>query len=510
MRSFTSSCVLPMVLVATLAIPIVLNAQTTPQIKVPSRPRYRVFDLGTLGGPNSLVESFAKTVNRHGTVAGWSDTDITNPSVGNPNPFFGPDPNVQHSFRWRKGILQDLGSLPGGFNSADTWINDRSAISGLSENGATDPLLGGAPATTPVIWKNGQIIDLGTFGGYEGVAWSINDHDQAVGMATNTVPDSYPDPAFFFPFGAQFRAFFWERGRIHDMGTLGGPSAVPFQINELGQAAGVSYTSFDAGPLGIPPVNPFFWDCEHGMIDLGSLGGVFSLELLMNNRGWVVGVSSLADDPVACSSGVGVPSCHAFLWRPGDKEMRDLGTLGGNYSDALWVDDSGAVVGSSTTAGDQLVRAYRWKNGRMTNLGSLNGDPCSRALSSNSKGQVVGISLPDCGDAGDAFLWESGSGMIDLNSLVPPNPDFQLHEPTFISENGEITGKALLTNGEAHDFLLIPCDGADPDDRTCGGGTDSASTDREIFRTESASRSASRATSGRRPRADLGRRNLRH
>jgi hypothetical protein len=34
-----------------------------------------------------------------------------------------------------------------------------------------------------------------------------------------------------------------------------------------------------------------------------------------------------------------------------------------------------------------------------------------------------------------------------------------LHEPAFISEAGEIIGKALLPNGDAHVFLLIPEEG---------------------------------------------------
>jgi len=438
-----------------------LDAQTTNQV---GHTRYRLVDLGTLAGPNSGVNFFSQTANLHHTATVWANTNTPNPSFGNPNPLLenggAPDPFVEHTSNWSNGILHDLGALPGGYNSQPTWINEHGTVGGISETGDIDPLLGGVPATAPVIWRHGQIIDLGTFGGFEGVTWSINDHDQAVGMATNSVSDTFPDPGLFIAFGAQVRAFAWERGGMTDMGTLGGPSAVPFQINARGQAAGVSYTSFDPGPLGIPPVDPFFWDREHGMIDLGSLGGVFSFQSFMNNRGWVTGASSLAADPVACFGRVGVPNCHAFLWRPGDKSMTDLGTLGGAYSDGLWVDDSGAVVGSSTTQGDQQLRPFFWKNGRMTNLGSLNGDPCSRAFSSNSKGQVVGVSLSDCDVTGHAFLWDNGGPMVDLNSLIPPNPDFVLHEANFIGGNGEITGKALLPNGDAHAFLLIPerCD----------------------------------------------------
>ena len=42
----------------------------------------------------------------------------------------------------------------------------------------------------------------------------------------------------------------------------------------------------------------------------------------------------------------------------------------------------------------ETLRAFRWKDGHMTNLGSLNDDICSLAFGSNSKGQVVGNSIP--------------------------------------------------------------------------------------------------------------------
>src|SRR6266581_1066840 len=150
--------------------------------------------------------------------------------------------------------------------------------------------------------------------------------------------------------------------------------------------------------------------------DLGSFGGSFTAPSWLSNRGQVVGASNLSGDTTA----------HPFLWTKAEG-VKDLGTLGGTFGSANWVNENGEVVGAATNQGDEALVAFLWKNNVMTNLGTLDGDPCSVAININSKGQVVGASVTNCfSDSGRAFLWENSGPMIDLNSFVPGGSDLIL------------------------------------------------------------------------------------
>ena len=57
------------------------------------------------------------------------------------------------------------------------------------------------------------------------------------------------------------------------------------------------------------------------------------------------------------------------------RRVQDLGTLGGSSSWASAINDSGQVIGSSYLAGDQNRHAFLYKDGKMTDLGTLGALP---------------------------------------------------------------------------------------------------------------------------------------
>jgi probable HAF family extracellular repeat protein len=297
------------------------------------------------------------------------------------------------------------------------------------------------------LWIGRRIIDLGVVpGGSESLGVSINNAGQAVGISNNGVADP------FSPFGVQVRTFLWEKGDLRDISTLGGPDAQPgpgCNNQRPGVIVGASYTTFIPNPeTGIPTLAPYLWD-NGKMTDLGTLGGSVGFGQCANNRLQVIGTSSLATHPAACSTGEA--GCHAYLWQRGT--MKDLGTLGGDNSEAIWINDAGEIAGSADLLGNDLHDAVRWKDGQILDLGTVSGDSCSRGKVINARGQIVGGSS-DCSNFLHAFLWEEGGPMIDLNTVIPAGSGLQLIYAFNINDRGEILAKSDL----GHIVLLVPCE----------------------------------------------------
>jgi probable HAF family extracellular repeat protein len=120
---------------------------------------------------------------------------------------------------------------------------------------------------------------------------------------------------------------------------VGGPDASAYAINQQGQVVGQSYTnSTPNSTTGIPTLDSFLWE-KGRMTNLGTLGGTVGVTNWINNRGQVIGRSNLAGDQ----------SYHGFFWDDGT--LTDTGGLGGDYAVLVWINDAGDAVGGGLSSG---------------------------------------------------------------------------------------------------------------------------------------------------------------
>jgi probable HAF family extracellular repeat protein len=166
---------------------------------------------------------------------------------------------------------------------------------------------------------------------------------------------------------------------------------------------------------------------------LGTLGGSSSVPTGLNDRGEVVGWASTANGEV-----------HPFRWRHG--RMTDLGTLdrtGGGWAIAEDVNRHGTVVGQSRLG--EVSHAVRWQYGRITDLGTLGGS-YSSATAINDHGVIAGNSTTPDGVL-HAFVWSDGR-MTDLG--VPGGGDVVAED---VNDSGQVVGFAMPTDRPAFGFL---------------------------------------------------------
>ena len=250
----------------------------------------------------------ASAVNDNGVVVGQtSSASDTEPS---------------HAFRYSGGVLTDLGAGFGpGVGSSASDVNDSGVVVGSRSGPQSGP-------TQAVVWRDGHVIELGTFGGQAGqygddsYASAVNESGQVVGAA-RTPEDG-------------LHAFLWDGGALQDLGTLGGTTeaTAATDINDRGVVVGESQNR--AGE-----VHAVRWRNGNAR-DLGTLGGNSSTATAVNNPGQVVGSSRI--DTIGNDN-------RAFLWQDG--EMVDLNDrvpdlpAGVVLHTASDINNQGVIVGSA-------------------------------------------------------------------------------------------------------------------------------------------------------------------
>jgi probable HAF family extracellular repeat protein len=265
-----------------------------------------------------------------------------------------------------------------------------------------------------------KLIDLGTFGGpasfIPSLEVSINSRGTAIMQGDTSTSDPFYPNCFQDCFVNHAGA--WRDGVLTDLGALNSStnSCQPTWINDRDVIVGACENGLIDPLANFPEIDAAVWK-RGQIVDIGTLGGNASASMAINNRGLVTGNAyNTIPDPFYGTLGplnafwaFGVTQMHAFLWQD-EGPMQDLGTLGGPDSIGEFVNERGKVAGVSFTSF---------------------------------------VANPNTGiPTQDPFLWDDGR-MIDLGTLGGT-----AGWPYGLNNKGQVTGQSRLADDvRYHAFL---------------------------------------------------------
>ena len=384
MKSRFPICIAAVTVCSALAGPVGLAAQQQ-QSPLTKLQHYKLTVLEPIFG----VRSTAVGINNKGQVAGFSSA-----------------PGLASAALWSKGQVFEIATLQGGpISSTFTGPNEKGEVSGMSNTPTPDPngedfcFFGTNLICLGFLWRDGVLTAMPTLGGNNSLAYQVNDREQVVGVAENTVVDATCPAAYL-----EAKPVVWQGSTLEELPTYAGDT--------------------DGFGYGI------------------------------NDEGQIVGATGI------CNQLVPFSSLHAVLWPNGPNGgVVDLGNLGGaTLNIAFYINNQGQIVGQSGVSYGINFHAFLWQKGVMTDLGTLPGDLESWANNINNKGQAVGTSFPATGSR--AFIWQNGV-ITDLNTLIPVGSPLYLLEAFGINDRGQIAGFGQLSDGALRAYVLEPCDEGD-------------------------------------------------
>ena len=339
--------------------------------------------------------------------------------------------------------VTDLGVIPGMDASEPAAINAQGHVVGTAS---------GAPGKCVFMAHEGKIEDISGLGS-RGFGLSL------AGLVVG-------DSAFHAQNEMVTHAAIFKEGTKRDLGALkGGIYSRANGINVFEQVVGFSGPKRDSEAS-----RAFVWSAFTGMLDIGTLGGPYAQAWAVNDAGFVTGTAQTTDAFIGAT--------HAFLYQIPTlgkkyvKPMLDLQTLGGVSSYGLAINAYNHVVGySELSPTHDRIHAFFYRDGKLVDLGSLAAgnqeSDNSAALGINSADQVVGYTYMAFGGNASAvrqvaFICDlSGTSevvMTDLNQFIGKAARrYWLISAMAISDKGQIVATAFDQKlGTYRAVLLTP------------------------------------------------------
>jgi probable HAF family extracellular repeat protein len=305
------------------------------------------------------------------------------------------------------------------------------------------------------------LTDLGTLGGGSAYPEDMNEAGQITGYSTLG--------------SGQTRAFLWDGGQMANLGTMGGSASVGKGINSHGHVAG--YSSIVSGGTGIAAL----WR-DGAVINLTPdiPTGQGSQAVAINDNDQVIGLigwgeafvwqngsrttlgglgggAAFVTDINNVGTVVGSSQQHAVLWENG--VLRDLGVFPGDEeAGATAINNNGVIVGYSGRTDfdtyEQFYKPFIWQDGRLTAIAAPSSEAYASAI--NDLGDIVGtMRAGGAASPWHAYIYKDGV-VTNLNAVKPSGTGLHLAYAQAINDDGQIAGVAIDGQGRYHGFLLTP------------------------------------------------------
>ena len=288
----------------------------------------------------------------------------------------------------------------------------------------------------PFIYRRGVMEVLALPGPVpDPIAWDINDDGDVI--------TTFGRPNYLLRDGV----------RIALNSDTNWPLFAASRINNLGVIAGSSVEEGNVSSSNnwvFPRQHAAVW--SNGVVHLlrARIPDVWTYAVDINDLGVAAGVMYTSTDPEAHT---------AVLFRNG--EMISLGTFGAFMSWSWAINNSGEVLCITAESSDwNDQKSFLVRQGRTIEFVPPQGHHTVIARGLNNRGQVVGYSITMGGEL-RAFLYTHGA-MRDLTEFAKPNNGWTFLAAHGINDGGQIVGVGQINGGDHRAFLLTPKKLADP------------------------------------------------